>query len=387
LHAIGSYPIDRKIFTGFILLDFDDVPEKGIAQVGFLRMGLVAAAVCALVIPVPSSAVERLYSARMYVALQPVVTSVSNRTPIALLDLFIGLVVGLWIGLAVRDARRSSGRRRALALIALRTISWSAALYLVFLATWGLNYRRVRLVDKVPFDAAAVTADAARLAGGIAADQLNALHDPAHAEGWPAVDRIDPALSAAFAGAAREAGISSGIVVGRPKRTMLDLYFRRAGVDGMTDPFFLETLVAGSVLPFERPFVVAHEWSHLAGIADEGEANFVGWLSCVRGSVRDQYSGWLFLYGEFAAAMGGPDRAALTARLGPGPRADLRAIRDRFAREVNRRLSTAGWRIYDSYLKANRVESGAASYAEVVRLVLGVRLPSGPALRVPPDAH
>jgi hypothetical protein len=43
----------------------------------------------------------------------------------------------------------------------------------------------------------------------------------------------------------------------------------------MTDPFFLETLVASDVLPFERPFLVAHEWSHLAGIADEGEANFV----------------------------------------------------------------------------------------------------------------
>ena len=37
------------------------------------------------------------------------------------------------------------------------------------------------------------------------------------------------------------------------------------------------------------------------------------------------------------------------------------------------RLSAAGWRFYDSFLKANRVESGAASYAEVVRLVLGVR--------------
>ena len=37
----------------------------------------------------------------------------------------------------------------------------------------------------------------------------------------------------------------------------------------------------------------------------------------------------------------------------------------------------AGWRVYDSYLKANRVEAGAASYAEVVRLVLGARLASG----------
>jgi len=36
-------------------------------------------------------------------------------------------------------------------------------------------------------------------------------------------------------------------------------------------------------------------------------------------------------------------------------------------------VSAAGWRVYDRYLKANRVAAGAASYGEVVRLVLGVR--------------
>jgi hypothetical protein len=347
------------------------------------RAGLVATSIAAAFVPIPPAVVERLYSTRVYLAVQPLVTSASNRVPVALLDLLLVVVTILWVGIAVRDVRRSTGRLHAVALISIRTITWSAALYLVFLAVWGLNYRRLRLVDKLPFDAAAVTADAARLAGGLAVDRLNALHDQAHADGWPAMNGIDPGLSAAFARATREAGIPRAIVVARPKRTVLDWYFRRAGVDGMTDPFFLETLVAGSVLPFERPFVVAHEWSHLAGIADEGEANFVGWLACVRGSVADQYSGWLFLYSEFAGTVNGRDRAALASRLGEGPRADLRAIRDRFAREVNRRVSTAGWRIYDSYLKANRVEAGAASYAEVVRLVLGVRLDDGPLLRMP----
>ena len=37
-------------------------------------------------------------------------------------------------------------------------------------------------------------------------------------------------------------------------------------------------------------------------------------------------------------------------------------------------VSAAGWRVYDQYLKANRVEAGAASYAQVVRLVLGTAL-------------
>ena len=38
------------------------------------------------------------------------------------------------------------------------------------------------------------------------------------------------------------------------------------------------------VIGFERPFVIAHEWSHLGGLADEGEANLAGWLACLHGT-------------------------------------------------------------------------------------------------------
>ena len=183
---------------------------------------------------------------------------------------------------------------------------------------------------------------------------------------------MEPELAAAFARAVELVGGSTVTVVGRPKRSLLDWYFRRASVSGMTDPFFLETLIATDVLAFERPFVIAHEWSHLAGLADEGEANFVGWLACVRGSAADRYSGWLFLYEELLPSIDRSAQAAVAARLAPGPRADLRASRDRVLRNVNPRVAAAGWRLYDSYLKANRVTAGAASYADVVRLVLGV---------------
>jgi hypothetical protein len=173
--------------------------------------------------------------------------------------------------------------------------------------------------------------------------------------------------------AARALGADRVVAPARPKHTLLDWYFRRALVDGMTDPFFLETLVASDLLPFERPFVTAHEWAHLAGYSNEGEANFVGWLACLRGSEPHQYSGWLFLYSEAAGTLPRSDRMELAKRLDPGPLADLRAISARAARNVNPRVSAAGWRVYNRYLKANRVESGTASYAEVVRLILGTR--------------
>ena len=137
-------------------------------------------------------------------------------------------------------------------------------------------------------------------------DSLNALHRDAHAAGWPELADTPAALGPAFVRAQRDLALTWTAHAGRPKRTLFNFYFTRVSIDGMTGPFFLETLANETLLPFERAATVAHEWSHLAGYADESEANFVGWLVCMRGPAPVQYSGWLSLYGtvvERAAAI------------------------------------------------------------------------------------
>jgi hypothetical protein len=341
---------------------------------GFGRAALVLLAAAAAISPLPAPLVERAYSASLFPRLQRIITSASNLTPFALLDALIVVTLGAWLIAAGMDvARRRRGWADVVARLMLRTIIWAACFYLVFLVVWGLNYRRVRLVDKLQFDARAVSQEAALAVADTTVGELNALHERAHEIGWPARDAIDPSLAAAFDRVQRELGVRTRAIPARPKSTWLDPYFRRAGVAGMTDPYFLETLAESDLLPFEQSFVIAHEWAHLAGFADESEANFVGWLTCLHGSIPNRYSGWLFLYEELSRAVGRNDRAVLAERLAPGPRADLRAIADRLQRQVNPAVSAAGWRVYDKYLKANRVQAGAASYADVVRLVLGVR--------------
>jgi hypothetical protein len=337
------------------------------------RVALMLGAAMTAAAPLPPAWVERVYSASVYRVLQRLLTPLSNLVPFALFDGLIIAVLAAWIGVAAADVVRRCPWRRLVARLLLRTAVTAAALYLAFLVIWGLNYRRVKLVDKLQFDESSISPDAASAAASTAIQRLNALYGQAHGMGWRPLEVIDPNLADAFARADRDLGSRTAPVSARPKVTLLDLYFRRAGVEGMTDPYFLETLVQRDLLPFERPFVVAHEWSHLAGFADESEANFVGWLTCLRGSVADQYSGWLFLYGELSRAVRPRDRGPLAAGLAPGPRADLNAIADRFRRQVSPSLSAAGWQVYDRYLKANRVAAGAASYGEVVRLVLGVR--------------
>lgn len=329
-------------------------------------------------VSIPQAAVERYYSNLAYPVWQRGATSATNLIPFALSDLLlVGAAVFLIIGMGRIVVRgRSRGWMRETTAFVARLASMAATIYLAFLITWGLNYRRLPITEKLRFEPSAVSSDAALQLALSAVQSLNTLYERAHAS-LPGTFVIDPSLARAFDGAQQAVGVSRPAHPGRPKWTILDLYFEAAGVEGMTDPFFLETLVAGDLLPFERPFVIAHEWSHLAGFADEGEANFVGWLTCTRGSDAAQYSGWLFLYGQLFFALKDTDRAVIAERLDPGPGADLRAVAERVRRQVKPLIANAGWHVYDRYLKANRVEAGAASYAEVVRLVLGVRL--GPA--------
>ena len=339
------------------------------------RLVLVGLALILLVAPLPAGTVEAWYSRGAYAQIQRVLTPITNLTPFAWLDLAGTLAILAWVG-QVRKAVAAGRSWRAWRDVAGGFSAFVAILYLVFLALWGLNYRRVPLEQKVVFDPGRITRESALRVAAEAVRQVNQQE-----AGAP--EPFDAAgLRRSFDAAQRLLGARVTAVPGRPKRSLLAWYFRWAAIDGMTDPFFLEIIVNPDVLPIERPFVVAHEWAHLAGYADESEANFVAWLTCLQGDAWQRYSGWLTMYVHVTNALSRQDRAAMAATLGPVPRRDLAAIGARLQRSAPVVRDTAR-DVYDRYLKANRVPGGIASYDAVVRLVLGTRFGEGwtPALK------
>lgn len=339
---------------------------------------LVLAAAALALYPMPAAVVERYYSNGAYPFVQWATTSFSNRTSYALLDVLIAVVVIGWMGLLVADvrSRRTERRRRFVRRAVLRAVALGAILYIGFVAIWGLHYRRVPLRVTLRLDGAKVTPLAQVELATAAVDALNHLAETRPEPEVPLVgSTIDLSLRRAFEDAQRQLGISWLAEPGRPKRSLLvNWYLRRAGVDGVTNPYLLETVIVADALPIEQPMIIAHEWAHLAGFADEGDASFVGWLTCLNGSLAAQYSGWLFLYSESMRGLPAADRDRIAAGLGPRPRADLLAIRERLTRSLVPLIATAGWRAYDGYLKMNRIERGTDSYTDVVRLVVGTRL-------------
>jgi hypothetical protein len=266
-----------------------------------------------------------------------------------------------------------------------RLLTAAAALYLVFLALWGFNYRRVAMMQRVETAHAAPTRAAVLALARQVVDQINRLHDEAHRQGWAGEEWRNSELRVAFAETQRLLTDARPAVPGRLKATILGPYFRWSSVDGMVNPFGLEVLANPDLTPWERPFVAAHEWSHLAGYADESEANFVGWLTCVRADPPAQYSGWLFLYWQILGELGAADRTDIAMSVAPGPQQDLEAIADRLRRGQLPFLRDVSWRVYDQYLKANKVEEGVRSYSEVLTLILRTRFEDGwvPVRRVP----
>ena len=329
-------------------------------------------AVGLLLLPLPPHLVERYYADALYPALQAELTSWSNTSGLSLFDLLVGM---LGVGVVIAWARclRGAWRDRSFGRVGrglARTVVFASVLYLWFTAAWGLNYARPPLESSINYAPARVTPTALRALAERATREVNGTYVAAHQAGFPRIGDVPPSLVTAVHEVERRLGRPRGTVPGRPKRTLLALFFRAAGVDGMHAPFLLETLLNPDLTPPERPAVLAHEWAHMAGYAPESDASFVGLLAALRADPASRYSAWLSIFEQSVGQLPRAEQRDFVGRLDPGPRADRRAISDRLQSRVEV-VARASWETYDQYLKSQGVDEGVESYSRVVQLLLG----------------
>ena len=325
------------------------------------------------VAPLPAGLVEQVYAAGLFPLVQPVVTTVSNLAPFALLDvMLVAAAACLAWRTVVRLREPGVSRVRRATRLSIEVLVGGALVYLAFLAFWGLNYRREPAETRFGVDQGRVSTGHLLALATHATDRINELHDADRPAAGMEQEELLAELAPAFARAMTELPAAWHPTPGRPKASLIARLFPLAGIDGMMNPWGLEVLVNPELLPFERPFVVAHEWAHLAGNAGESEASFVGWLTCLHAGRGAQYSGWLGVYLHILRTLPPEQRIESLERLAAGPRRDVDAIRQRLLQALPS-VQSVSWGLYDRYLRANRVESGIANYDEVVVLVLGSR--------------
>jgi hypothetical protein len=338
------------------------------------RILLVAAAVALAAFRFPAPRVETLYSNGFYPRMAEVIKPLTRCLPIPALDL---LVITLAIGLPlwwIWRLRAAGAGRRWLAVIraAIDTLTLAAAMFCAFELLWGLNYQRLPLTAKLDWDEKRATPHAALALARSSIENLNTEAAAVQEHPLPPPEQWRAALHQSFQLLLNDLGQRRAFSAVPPRTSMLNPYFSAASIDGFANPFGYEVILNSDVLPFERPYLLAHEWAHVAGFADESEATFIGLLACLRSDLPAvRYSGWLELH--LRLPQRNPKTAEVWPELAPAVIRDIHALRARAQKHRNVFLVRAHWRLYNRFLKAQRVAAGTASYGLGTKLILGAR--------------
>ncbi len=341
----------------------------------------IVAAVLAAAAPLPRAFIELLYANGIFAAMNRALVPLTNHVPFAVGDVIAVVAVvalAVWWVRSLRRTPRGARKRKVLALLA-HTAGWLAIGVVLFEVLWGWNYRRVTVSARIAYDKTRVTDAAVAAFSERIVNTLNADVAAAHAE---TLDRAK--LEAAFQPVVARLGDAWDVPVTVPKTTLFDPYYEAAGIGGQYSPFSFETFLNASFLPFEVPRALAHEWAHVAGFTDEGDANYIGTLTCLRSNdPLIRYSGAFWTYGDLPLAQ----RRRL--KLDPRVLADFNASRDRFLRHYKPQIFAMQWRVYDRFLRSNGVKGGVASYGYFLRLLVGTPLDDQglPVVRFGPQVH
>lgn len=306
------------------------------------------------------------YARNIFPPISDALSWLSSFMPFSVSDCFIyGSIVGLLVYLVLRIRRSPWKTLGRVGMYLLGVCLW-------FYAAWGLNYFRAPFyaragVEPPRYDSLAFDSFLEHYA-----EELNRT--------YLAEIRIDSAkvareVKAQYSWIAPRFGLKMPKDFHRAKPMIYSPMMSAVGVLGYIGPFFNEATLNKDLLPVQYPSTYAHEMAHVLGVAGEGEANFYAWLVCTSSSVPElRFAGWfsIFPYVLSNAYHNLPRERFETWT------ASIRPEVKKLYNEKNaywQELYDETWgelqdKVYNLYLKSNRVAGGTANYSEVVGMVM-----------------
>lgn len=338
------------------------------ARRGITAFDVVAIALAIVVLVAQPNAawIERYYSTGVYPAIDRGVRALTSPLPFCLGDLLFAIAVVWLVRFWIVTIRRARGARTRAAGIALaRTLAVACAIYVWFDISWAYNYARIPLAQKVVVHDDRTDENSVATFADRTVDRLSQLADAAHRErsdGDAFANRLVPTFDATIA----RLGSHDVFAPPRVKPTLFQSMMQLSASNGFTDPWTHEINLDATASPYERPAIYAHEWAHIAGFADESEANFIAVIACT--TSRDPllaYSGWILVWFNL------PSDVHVSHRMGRTAYDDITAIRAHYLQNVNTHVEQVQRIAYDRYLKSNHVKAGYASYRLFIRWMTG----------------
>jgi hypothetical protein len=309
--------------------------------------------------------IESLYSKGLYPYISMLLSAFSNLIPFSIWDSFWTLVVIVLIyaiSLFIRWRLRKAN-------FLLRSLQFAALLYTFFYLSWGFNYFRQPIENRLNWTRHIEKEDMFPTVLDTLISNTNNSRVEFSVKDFPVIDSL---IEQSYRDNASYFGYSYPNGSRRPKTMLFTWFFAKSGVSGYFGPFFNEIHLNGKLLPTEYPFVLAHEKAHQFGITSEAEANFMAWYICnASNDKRLKYSGNLQLLQYFLG-----DRYHREAikefmkRFDKRAMADIMAQRNHWKELRNETMDKVQTSANNVYLKSNKIHEGVMNYNSVVRLAI-----------------
>ncbi len=322
-------------------------------------------------------AVEAIYSRTVYPFIAENLNAFSNRFPLSLGEIFVGLEVLLLIFIAVlammKSIKREFMKSLNCLLAAVLLLSVNLLLYEV---QWGLNNYRFDSIELFELDTSEITVEDLAESYAFLVHQSNELKNRLMVEGIDTKDekQKEVFLEDAYIGYvmlhADYDFISPKAV--KVKELLISPIFSSSGYTGIYLPFFSEANVNSMPVPYSLPFVASHEIAHQKGFASEDEANFAGFMACYKHpDLLYRYSGIMAMASYVGSSLYDSDADLFDEIASEWSEDVLSDIRYRNAFwdvHVKEKRADVHNRINDTFLKANNQPEGILSYSKVTEL-------------------
>ena len=348
-----------------------------------------------------------IYTTRIYPIIGSLLSPISGLFPFAVGDIFIALSI-VWVifypiyeikwrkQLAKRffflAAKRGSYPKKK--VVFGRVAEYLLWVYAWFYIAWGLNYSQPNIYCRTGMKPVEVSEAKFREFAYRYADSINylseerrvkseetAFDDQRESQFNGMVDdglknRVRDAVLKGYNEIGAKEGINAPFNQHPHAKTMLFTPLSSmSGVTGSMGPFFCEFTLNGDIRPHDYPAIYAHEFAHLLGIANEGEANFYSYIVCTASSDKAvKFSGYYHIFFHVLRnvfdILGEKEGEKFLKYIRPEIIQLAKSDRNYWLSKRCKVLDAAQDFIFDLYLRGNHVAEGRKSYSGVVGLIL-----------------
>ena len=308
------------------------------------------------------------YARHIYPVLSSGLSRFSSFFSFSVGDVFIYGSLGGLLAYALFCLFRRKGVKKMLR----REVEYLAWVYVWFYLAWGLLYFRADFYARASVERQRYSEETFVLFLENYTDALNASYGENREWTEPVVARE---VKQGYKQLAEQYGLCTPADYLRAKSMLCPPLMSGVGVLGYIGPFFTEFNLNPDLLPEQYAATYAHEMAHVLGIANEAEANFYSYKVCTASSVPTiRFSGYFsllpYVISNAYRLLPSSDFETWKESLRPEIRALYRQKQSHWEALYNPFIGDIQAKIYNWYLKGNRIPTGTANYSEVISLII-----------------